>query len=65
MIAQEKALSVSCDCTPPCKGGHALVNVATVSSTMHMGSKQAEALPPLYEPQLIALGTNAMLLRGF
>jgi hypothetical protein len=30
-----------------------------------MGSKQTEALPPLYEPQLIALGTNAMLLRGF
>jgi hypothetical protein len=45
--------------------GHAVINVATVSSTMHMGSKQADALPSLYEPQLIALGTNAMPLRGF
>lgn len=45
--------------------GHVVTNVATVSSTMHMGSKETEALPPLYEPELVALGSRALLLRGF
>ncbi len=29
------------------------------------GSRDEELLPPLYSPQLIALGSGALLLRGF
>ena len=30
-----------------------------------LGSNETDLLPPLYEPQLAALGNNAILLRGY
>lgn len=39
--------------------------VARLSARADRGSAHEELLPPLYRPELVAVGDNAMLLRGF
>lgn len=36
-----------------------------LTSTVAMSIHDVELLPPLYSPQLVALGNDALLLRGF
>ena len=36
-----------------------------LTSTVPMSIHDADLLPPLYSPQLVALGNGALLLRGF
>ena len=40
-------------------------NVAQLCSRAVRSSKNHELLPPLYSPELVALGGDSMLLRGF
>jgi hypothetical protein len=44
--------------------GHTMHRVAKLSAVA-VGSRSAELLPPLYEPELVAIGDSALLLRGF
>ena len=39
--------------------------VARLSSRADRGASHEELLPPLYRPELVAVGENALLLRGF
>jgi hypothetical protein len=39
--------------------------IVQLCSRADRSSKDEELLPPLYEPQLMALGNGALLLRGF
>ena len=45
--------------------GHQMHRVAKLCAALHRGSRGAELLPPLYEPELVAVGEDALLLRGF
>ena len=40
-------------------------SVARLGSQAHLSSRNEDLLPPLYEPQLVAIGADALLLRGF
>jgi len=39
--------------------------VARLCARVERGSNEAELLPSLYEPQLMAVGADSLLLRGF
>ncbi|APV48541.1 hypothetical protein BWI17_01870 [Betaproteobacteria bacterium GR16-43] len=45
--------------------GSALHQVATLTETEERGSKSRDVIPPLHEPQLVAIGQESILLRGF
>jgi len=45
--------------------GHQMHRVAKLSAPASRGSRGAQLLPPLYEPELVAIGDDALLLRGF
>lgn len=45
--------------------GHEMHRVAKLKAMVVGGSRGSELLPPLYEPELVAIGENALLLRGF
>ena len=45
--------------------GHQMHRVAKLSAPASRGSRGAELLPPLYEPELVAIGHEGLLLRGF
>lgn len=39
--------------------------VAQLRSQQARGSRTEDLLPPLYEPELVAIGADALLLRGY
>ena len=45
--------------------GHETHRVAQLRSQDVRGSRSDDLLPPLYEPELVAVGNGAMLLRGY
>ena len=45
--------------------GNSLVRVATLTTTQERGSKQTDVIPPLHEPELVAIGQESVLLRGY
>ena len=45
--------------------GHETHRVAQLRSQDVRGSRTDDLLPPLYEPELVAVGNGALLLRGY
>jgi hypothetical protein len=45
--------------------GTELHTVAQLCARIDRGSRETELLPSLYAPQLVAVGTDSLLLRGF
>ncbi len=45
--------------------GTELHMVAQLRARVERGSKETELLPSLYAPQLVAIGTDSLMLRGF
>jgi hypothetical protein len=45
--------------------GHETHRVAQLRAQDARGSRSDDLLPPLYEPELVAVGNGALLLRGY
>lgn len=45
--------------------GHETHRVAQLRARDVRGSRSADVLPPLYHPELVAVGNGALLLRGY
>ena len=45
--------------------GHETHRVAQLRAQDARGSRADDVLPPLYEPELVAVGNGALLLRGY